>query len=309
MKKLLKNPVVILSILTITIICIVWSKVIFHANTYLLSTGGDAVKNYYTPAWFVDNDNGTHFTGMNYPYGEHVVFTDNQPLLSWVMNFIDNNLFSISGYTIGIMNILLFVSLFFCVVFIYKIMRFYALPPYFAVVASILIGLMNPQLDRFWGHFALGYALFIPLIWYLILMLDKYQYQLWRWILIISVIILFGFLHMYYVLIGAMFILFHVFILLFKKKRNFKQILFHIGAAIIPVVFITLFMHFTDKISDRPESPFGFFLYKASFPSVFLPLDGTIRNQFFRIFHLMRRDMHMLELLVCFFYLFCRLFI
>lgn len=74
---------------------------------------------------------------------------------------------------------------------------------------------------------------------------------------------------MYYVLIGAMFILFHVFILLFKKKRNFKQILFHIGAAIIPVVFITLFMHFTDKISDRPESPFGFFLYKASFPSVF----------------------------------------
>ena len=287
MKKLLKNPVVILSILTITIICIVWSKVIFHANTYLLSTGGDAVKNYYTPAWFVDNDNGTHFTGMNYPYGEHVVFTDNQPLLSWVMNFIDNNLFSISGYTIGIMNILLFVSLFFCVIFIYKIMCFYALPPYFAVVASILIGLMNPQLDRFWGHFALGYALFIPLIWYLILMLDKYQYQLWRWILIISVIILFGFLHMYYVLIGAMFILFHVFILLFKKKRNFKQILFHIGAAIIPVVFITLFMHFTDKISDRPESPFGFFLYKASFPSVFLPLDGTIRNQFFRIFHLL----------------------
>ncbi len=135
MKKLLKNPVVILSILTITIICIVWSKVIFHANTYLLSTGGDAVKNYYTPAWFVDNDNGTHFTGMNYPYGEHVVFTDNQPLLSWVMNFIDNNLFSISGYTIGIMNILLFVSLFFCVIFIYKIMCFYALPPYFAAVS------------------------------------------------------------------------------------------------------------------------------------------------------------------------------
>lgn len=287
MKKRLLNPVVILSVLTIAIICTVWSKVIFHPNTYLLSTGGDAVKNYYTPAWFVDNDKGLHFAGMHYPYGENVVFTDNQPLLSWAMNFIDDNVFSISGYTVGIMNILLFVSLFFCVFFIYKIMRFYVLPPYFAVVAAILIGLMNPQLDRFWGHFALGYAVFIPLVWYLILLLEKHQYQLWRWVFLIAVIILFGFIHIYYVLIGAMFILFHVFILLFKKGRNYKHLLLHAGAGIIPILFISLFMRFTDNISDRPESPFGFFLYKASFQSVFLPMEGTLKNQMTRILHLL----------------------
>ena len=287
MKKLLRNPIVMLSVLTIAIICTVWSKVVFHPNTFLLSTGGDAVKNYYTPAWFVDNDKGLHFSGMHYPYGEHVVFTDNQPLLSWVMNFIDDNLFSISGYTVGIMNFLLLTSLFFCVILIYKIMRYYALPPYFAVAASILIGLMNPQLDRFWGHFALGYALFIPLIWYLLLMLEKHRYKMWRWFLLVAVIILFGFLHMYYVLIGAMFILFHAFILLFKKGKNYKQIFLQAAAGIIPVLFISLFMRFTDSVTDRPESPFGFFLYKASFQSVFLPMEGTLKNQMTRIFHLL----------------------
>ena len=287
MKKILRNPVVILSVLTITIICIVWSKIIFHPNVYLLNTGGDAFKNYYTPAWFVGNDKGLHFSGMNYPYGEHVVFTDNQPLLSWIMNFIDDNLFSVSGYTVGIMNLLLFISLFFCVFFIYKIMVHYALPPYFAMIASLLIGLMNPQLERFWVHFALGYSVFIPLIWYLIILLGKHNYKLWRWFLLISVIILFGFLHIYYILIGAMFILFHVFILFFKRGRNYKHIIMQAGAAIIPIVFISLFIRLTDIIADRPESPFGFFLYKASFQSVFLPMEGTIKNEVTRILHLL----------------------
>lgn len=287
MKKFLQRPVVILSVLTIVIICAVWSKIIFHPNAYLLNTGGDAFKNYYTPTWFVAHDKGTHFTGMNYPYGEHVVFTDNQPVISWAMNFIDNNLFAISGYTVGIINLLLFVGLFFCVFFIYKILVHYAVPPFFAVVVSILIGLMNPQIDRFWGHFALGYSLFVPLVWYLMILLSKYHYAWKRLLLIIVVIIFFGFIHIYYVLIGAMFILFHAFVLVFKKGRNFKHILLQVVAAISPLIIITGFMHFTDSVSDRPESPFGFFLYKASFQSVFLPMDGTIKHQVSKYLHLL----------------------
>ncbi|HMU69713.1 MAG TPA: hypothetical protein PKC38_06885, partial [Chitinophagales bacterium] len=66
----------ILALVTAVIICAAWQKIIFSPNHYLLTTGGDAFKNYYTPAWYVANDKGDRFTGMNYPYGEHVVFTD-----------------------------------------------------------------------------------------------------------------------------------------------------------------------------------------------------------------------------------------
>ena len=286
MKKVFRNPLLLLSVITISIICIFWGKIIFHPNAYLLSIGGDAYKNYYTPSWFIANDNGTHFTGMNYPYGEHVVFTDNQPMISWIANFVDNNLFSISGYTVAIINLLLFISLFFCVFLLYKIIRHYGLPIFYAIAAAILIGLMNPQIDRFWGHFALGYSMFMPLIWYLLILIKSYNYNIWRLGLLIATIICFGFIHMYYVLLASLFILFHVIVLLFKKKKTITPFLSLLCAGLIPLIFITVFMKLTDHVSDRPESPYGFFRYKASFQSVFLPMNGTIKNQVVKIFNL-----------------------
>jgi len=46
-------------------------------------TGEDGAKNYYTVAYHIEHDSSyTWFNGMNYPYGEHAVYTDNQPLVS-----------------------------------------------------------------------------------------------------------------------------------------------------------------------------------------------------------------------------------
>ena len=45
--------------------------------------GGDGFKNYMTTNWHLAHDSSyVHYGGMNYPYGEHVLFTDNQPLFS-----------------------------------------------------------------------------------------------------------------------------------------------------------------------------------------------------------------------------------
>src|SRR5512133_2457621 len=44
---------------------------------------------------------------MNYPYGEHVFFTNNQPLFSNTVKFISKNIFDISGYTLGMLNFLM----------------------------------------------------------------------------------------------------------------------------------------------------------------------------------------------------------
>ncbi len=141
MHILRKHPLVVLIVMSAIIICGVWSKIIFHPNTYLLSSGGDASKNNFTPAWFVKYDEGTRFTGMHYPYGEHVVYTDNQPAISWVLNLIDNNIYPIHNYTVGILNMLLLVSILFGIIFLFRILTYYRLPGWYAAIMALAIGL------------------------------------------------------------------------------------------------------------------------------------------------------------------------
>ncbi len=273
-----KNPLLVLIVVSMLLICGIFSKIIFHPNQYLLASGGDAFKNLFTPAWFIANDNGTHFTGMNYPYGEHVVFTDNQPLISWILNFVDNNIYPIQNYTIGILNILLFVSLFFGILLLYKILKYYRMPAWYAAIMALAIGLMGPQIERFYGHFALGYTVFIPWIWWRIIQVKEKNYRLLPLLSLLTLVIIFGLIHMYYVLIGGLLIGFHALVLFVKNRKNYISVFKLIAAAGIPLLAIMTFMHFTDTVTDRPETPYGFFRYKANFQTVFLPDGGSLAN-------------------------------
>ena len=59
-----------------------------NPNAYLLRDTPDTYKNYMTTAWHVAHDSDyVHYSGMNYPYGEHVLFTDNQPVISAAMQW------------------------------------------------------------------------------------------------------------------------------------------------------------------------------------------------------------------------------
>src|ERR1041384_1921736 len=56
---------------------------IFTRPWRLLPTlGGDGIKNEFTYLYQVLYGKGYWFEGMNYPFGEHIVYTDGQPLLS-----------------------------------------------------------------------------------------------------------------------------------------------------------------------------------------------------------------------------------
>lgn len=155
-------PGITLALASAIIICVVWGKIISAPNHWLLTSGGDAFKNYYTPAWYVANDTGTHFTGMQFPFGEHVVFTDNQPMLTWIINGIDNNIFPLQNNTIGILHILMFVSIWAGILLMFHILRYYRMPAWYAAWIALCIGLLAPQIERFYGHFALSYTVFIP---------------------------------------------------------------------------------------------------------------------------------------------------
>src|SRR4051812_17668941 len=75
-----------LFLFTFLIYFVHFPTVFLHLNAWLSSITLDSIKNYYTFVYHIKADkNILSFSGMNYPIGEHIVFTDCQPLITWIL--------------------------------------------------------------------------------------------------------------------------------------------------------------------------------------------------------------------------------
>src|SRR6187402_724409 len=81
-----KLKVTAVFLLALLVLIYFYYEVLFHPNDYLLSPHGYGIKNYYTYLFHAKYDSDFwNFGGMNYPYYEHMVYTDGHPLLSLVI--------------------------------------------------------------------------------------------------------------------------------------------------------------------------------------------------------------------------------
>ncbi|MEM6803943.1 MAG: hypothetical protein AAF696_21235 [Bacteroidota bacterium] len=282
-------PTIILLILGVYVMDRIFVDAFWNPNNYILGGSLDALKNYFTPAWFIKYDTGIHFTGMNYPYGEHVLFTDNQPLLSWILSFIHNNISPISDHAVGILNGLIFTSILISMLVLYRIARHFQLPHVYAIPLAILLSLLSPQIHRFAGHYALAYTSYVPVLWYLLIKLHTHKKRQWLYLaLTIIYISLSGLIHAYYLLIGAIFSFLYLGIYSLKERRLKldvrRSLLQAFLTLLIPVLFIQSFLWITDPIADRPSNPFGILSYQAYWHSVFLPVQGPLHAAYHRFF-------------------------
>src|SRR5690554_4200294 len=90
---------------------IIFSPFVFSPNEFLFSSGGDGLKNYFTYLYQVKYGSGIHFEGMNYPHGEHVVFTDNMPGLVWLIQFVSIFFPDFKDWSLGIVHLLLILAI------------------------------------------------------------------------------------------------------------------------------------------------------------------------------------------------------
>ena len=74
--------------LGLLILLVAFPDIFIAPSDFLFNDEGDGLKNYFTMAYYIANDSGWHFSGMNYPYGEFISFTDNQPILSWLLTVL-----------------------------------------------------------------------------------------------------------------------------------------------------------------------------------------------------------------------------
>ena len=112
-----------------------FTKIFACPECYLFEDGGDGLKNYYTLDYYVKHDQGWHFSGMNYPYGEHIIYTDNQPLLAMTLGWIHRHVINMDKHVVGTLNMLMLLSIYLGVIVTYLLLRRWEVGRWWALAA------------------------------------------------------------------------------------------------------------------------------------------------------------------------------
>lgn len=202
-----------------------------------------------------------------------MVYTDNQPLVSNTLKILDA-VFPVSANLHLLLPMLIFLSLLAGAWCIFLLASKTGSPLWFSIPASVGIMLLSPSLMRIGGHYSLAYGVIIPLHFLLLFRaFERNGFMDWVWVVLWPFCA--AFIHPYFV---VMLCLSTACIMLADRLRarpwpGWKWLARMMVAAFLPVLLFQVIMAFTDPVTDRPATPYGFLVYRATWASVFLPLD------------------------------------
>lgn len=244
-----------------------------YAGSRVIEPYGDGFKAYATYLYHIRHDSThTWFEGMNYPFGEHVIPADTQPLLSNPVRMLSRVFPGIADHALGIFNWSMPVGILLCSLFVFLILARLGLPAWYAVPLATALTFLSPQFWRMTAHFGLAHPEVLPVLLYLLLRFDEkpsWRFSLW----IAFSIFVFSLLHFYYLAIMGMTIGLYFFFRVLQR-REWKQIPLyaaHIGVQVI-VPAAVFFAWMSGGPDDRTAQPAGFFSYLSIWESVFTSL-------------------------------------
>jgi hypothetical protein len=246
-----------------------YRAILNHPNQFLV-LGGDGMKNYYTFMYHVKYDsNLMTFEGMNYPFGENVIFTDNQPLLSNITKIASKVFPDLLCYLPSVHNLSLIVGLIFGALGLFLCFRKLKIDTLFAILCTAGLMLMHPQSVRIHGHFAMFYPV-LPWIFLMWLMILDGGRKIHLSIIIALIITVSGLLHMYFFITGAVLVTLALLLVFISGREKWQNsILMFSIQVLIPFFILQFFIIFFNPTSDRPSSPWGFFNYHAYWEGLF----------------------------------------
>lgn len=273
MKKNLLS-IIFLMVIVLVLTIIQFKPVLQHPNSYLFSHGGDAVKSYYNFSYHLKYGEGIRYKGINYPYGEHPQYENTHPFHLLVLKQV-NKIIPLDRYGVAIINLSMIFSFLLTIPFLFLILRRFKLPAWYAIITALIILYLSPQLDRIKGHFEMVYLFFIPMFWYLLLRFrDGKNQWLWGSLLVLAGLIG-GFTSAYFVAFYAILLLSVFLAELWMKRKSLRSYIkpgiILIIMAILPLIIVKGMVSITDWAPDRPNNPWGFYVFHANLFSVFLP--------------------------------------
>jgi hypothetical protein len=267
---------ILTALLSLVILSAFYGNLFNKLNRVCFANGGDGMQSYINMDYHIRVDSSyMRCNSMNYPYGEHVFFANNQPLISNTIKFISQNIIDISDYTLGILNFIMLFCLVIAPLILYLILTGVGVGPVISILASLGISYLSPQIDRFGGHFNLCYVCLIPLMIYLVMQFFKKPGFLLTFFIFLTAMAA-ALTHFYfYGFLAALLLFFYGTYLagpeqIFSKKYMWAVHLFI--QIILPFLILQAF-YITDHVTDRPSYPWGFLYYRAYPQSIFLPFN------------------------------------
>ena len=259
MKKHFALP--ILWMITIGMIYLFFTELLLYPNRSIINLGGDAVKNYFTYLYYISHDQGYHFSGMHYPYGEHIVFTDNMPLISGSIKWLGHFFPGILPYALGTMHTLLLLSIVFAVQYVYKILKHFGAGTIWAMLSALLIIFFSPQLFRIQAHYGMGFVFYIPFTIYQLIRYEQ-KAQLQYVLALLCGTVAIAFVHLYNLAIIAVLIGFYAiaWVIVHRKDKLSKKIKYLsplLLAVVLSFSVVSVYLRLTDTVTDRPNYPYG----------------------------------------------------
>ncbi|MBS1940198.1 MAG: hypothetical protein JST38_04915 [Bacteroidetes bacterium] len=250
-----------------------YGRVLVAPGHYMFNTAGDGLKNYFSFAWHAEHDTSfTTFSGMNYPFGEHIDYPDAQPLQSNMWRGLCKVFPALMPHTVAVVNLMMLASIVLCAVLLYWILRELFVPELLAVVFAVLISFMAPQVLRgTQAHYALAYGCAIPsAAWLMLRQWRSARADGWA-IALLLLLEMWLFTHVYLGFIAAVLVLLcGVFAWVFRAapRRN------ALGMVLAPLASLLIFLlwqKLTDTHVGRTLHPTGFFTYEMSFSTLLAP--------------------------------------
>ncbi|MFZ1705189.1 MAG: hypothetical protein WAT79_12655 [Saprospiraceae bacterium] len=275
-------------------ICFIFRDYIITPSKMLVS-GGDGSKNYFTFLYHIKHDSSYwRFDGMNYPFGENIIFTDNQPLVSNVVKLVHQIIPLTTEQCIGIHNWILIFSILIGGMGIFLVLRQLKTEYYFALACSVGLMILQPQISRLNSHYSMVYPI-LPWVFYYLIKIWKKD-SLWFPSFIIGLFAtIFGLIHMYHFLTISVLCILTSFLNTFDDlswqniKKQFVILLFQVA---IPFSILYSVSNLIYPASDRPHKVWGFFSYHSSWEGLMFshtsPLYQFINE---RIIHIRSIDM------------------
>lgn len=264
-----------LFILSIGLTVLYYPKVTGNLNSVFFSTSGDGLVSYYSMMYHVQHDDNMFYQqNMNHPYGENILFTAGQPLLSNILKLFYNDKDSVKAVLFSY-NLLMLLSIAIAPLFLFLIFtQMFRLPVWPALIFAIGIAFLSPQIDRLPGHFTLSFVFAIPCFIYLLYRFSlKQNYSSSIAIAVFTMLV--SSFHLYYLGFFGIIALVY-FLTKFFADKDFStsgilKTLSHFVIQIItPFVFISILSGIGVEATDRTNLPWGYFLYTSNFSGVFL---------------------------------------
>lgn len=256
----------------LALVCLVFAPVVFHPGATMLKPAGDGLKNYFTLQAYIAQpaDAGMgNFNAMQYPYGESIWYTDNSPLLAFVMRAFSLHITDISKSAVPIFNWFMVMQVILAPIVLLKILRRLLTQTFLIVCGAWVIMWMSPQLLRmFTGTMNLSMMIwYFIVIWQMLRLYDAWKTgnrkHIWNasaWISLVIVVA--SLLHLYYLLLLGMPVMLFVAIYALLKPRDllveWKYYLWPLLGVVVAVCIVLLTIQATDPhLAMRTGTPDG----------------------------------------------------